>query len=40
LAGGVLLALLLIVLAVVALVRHCKHNGMTPVSQSESYDGD
>jgi len=38
LAGGVLLALILIVLAVVALVRHCKNNGMTPVSQFDTYD--
>jgi len=34
------LVLLLIVLAVVTLVRHCKNSGMTPVSQSELYDED
>jgi len=38
--GGAVLVLLLIVLAVVASVRHCTNSGMTPVSQSELYDDD
>ena len=39
-AGGIVSVLLLIVLAVMALVHHCKNNGMTSISQSELYDND